>query len=90
MIPTIDMKRKLDQAVIGVWMGRHDQTALTSGRGKKHSWSGCASSFEPINMDIYCDVCIIILFVRAICIITVLLYAMKYVNVVLCKSVDLV
>jgi len=57
---------------------------------EKQRWSGCASSFEPMNMDIYCDVCIIMLCVQTICIIPVLLYAMKYVNVVLCKSVDLV
>ena len=38
--------------------------------------------------DIYCDVCIIILCVQTICFIPLLLYAMKYVNDVLCKSVD--
>ena len=38
----------------------------------------------------YCDVCIIILCVQTICIIPLILYAMKYVNVVLYKSVDLV
>ena len=43
-----------------------------------------------MNTEIYCDVCIIILCVQTICIIPVLLYAMKYVKVVLCKSVDLV
>jgi len=59
-------KRKLDRAVSGVWMGRHDQTALTSGRGKKQRWSGCASSFEPMNTEIYCDACIIILWVTII------------------------
>jgi len=35
-----------------------------------------------MNTDFYCDVCIIILCVQIICIITVLLYAIKYVNVV--------
>ena len=39
---------------------------------------------------IYCHVCIIILCVQTICIIPLLLYAMKYVNVILCKSIDLV
>jgi len=43
-----------------------------------------------MNMDIYCDVCIIILCVQTICITPVLLYAIKYVTAVLCKSVDLV
>ena len=82
-------KTKLDRAVSGVWIGRHDQTALTSGRGKKQRWSGCASSFGPMNTDFYCDACIIILCVQTICIIPVLLYAMKYVNVLLCKSIDM-
>jgi len=48
-----------------------------------------ASSFEPTNTDIYCDVCIIILCVQTTYIIPLLLYDMKYVKVVLCKSVDL-
>ena len=43
-----------------------------------------------MNTDIYCDAYIIILCVQTICIIPVPLYAMKYVNVVLCKFVDLV
>ena len=43
-----------------------------------------------MNTELYCDVCIIMLSVQTICIIPVLLYAVKYVNVVLCKSVDLV
>jgi len=67
-------------------MSFHDQTTLTSGRGK----SNVEAAFEPMNTDIYCDACIIILCVQTICIISVLLYAMKYVNVALCKSVDLV
>ena len=29
-------KRKLDRAIRGVWMGRHDQTAPTSGRWKSN------------------------------------------------------
>jgi len=74
-------KRKLDRLLSGVWMGRHDQTALTSGREKSY-----ASSFEPMNTDIYCDVCIINMCVQRICITPVLLYAMKYVNVVLCLA----
>ena len=79
---------KLDRALSGVWLGRHDQTVLTSVRGKKQLWSGCSSSFEPLNTDIYCDVCIIILCLQRICITPVLLYAIKYVNVIFCKSVD--
>ena len=46
--------------------------------------------FEPMNPDIYCDVCIIILCVQRICITRALFYSMKYVNVVSYKSVDLV
>jgi len=87
---TIDLKEKLNRVLSGIWLGRHDQTALTSGKGKKQRWSGCASSFEPMHTDIYCDVCITILCVQTIRIIPGLLNAMKYVNVVLCKSVDLV
>ena len=83
-------KRKLDRALSGLWLGRHDQTALNSGSGKKQRRSGYDSSFEPMNTDIYCDRCIIILCLQTICIIPVLLYAMKYVNVVLSKSVDVV
>jgi len=52
--------------------------------------SNVEACFEPMNTDICCDVCIIILCVQSICIIYVLLYAMKYVNVVLSKYVDLV
>jgi len=83
-------KIKLDQAFSGVWLGRHDQTALTSGRGKKQCWSGRVSRFDPIDTDIYCDVSIIILCEQRICITSVLVYAIKYINVVLCNSVDLV
>ena len=43
-----------------------------------------------MNTDIYCDMCIIILCVPRFYIIPVLLYLIKYVNVVLCESVDLV
>jgi len=75
-------ERKLDRALGDVWMGRHDQTALTSGRVQKQRWSDCASSLEPTNTDIYRDACIISLCAQTICIILVLLYAMKYVNVV--------
>ena len=57
--------------------------------GAKSNVEG-ASIFGRRSMDIYCDVCIIILFVQRICITRVLLYAIKYVNVVLCKCVDLV
>ena len=48
-----------------------------------------ASSFESMNTDIY-YACITILYMQRICITPVLLYAIKYVNVGLCKSVDLV
>ena len=41
----------------------------------------CASSFQPMNTDIYCEVSIIILRVQRIRITSVLLYAIKYVNV---------
>jgi len=37
----IENKRKLDRALSGFLLGRHDQTAQTSGRGKKQRWSGC-------------------------------------------------
>ena len=43
-----------------------------------------------MNTDIYCDVCIIILCVQRISITFILLYDIIYVNVVLCKAVDLV
>jgi len=70
-------KIKLDRALSGVWLGRHDQTVLTSVRGKKQRWSGCVSSFEPINTDIYCDMYIIILCVQRICVTPVLLYVLS-------------
>jgi len=70
-------KRKLDRAPSG--LGRRDQRR-----------SGRASSFEPMNTDSYCDLCIIILCVQRICITPLQLYAMKYVNLVLGKFVDLV
>ena len=66
------------------------KTALTSGRGRMQRRSGCTSSFEPMNTDIYCGVLIIILCVLRICITPVLFYAFKFVNDVLCESVDLV
>jgi len=43
-----------------------------------------------MDADIYCDACIIILYMQIICITPLLLYAMKYVNVVLRKSVDII
>jgi len=57
---------KLNRALSGVWLGHHDKTALTSGRGKKQNWSSCTSSFESMNTDIYCDVCIMIVWAENI------------------------
>jgi len=64
----------------------------TSLRFPKTTFKRLCSSFEPMNTDIYCDVCIIIIIlcVQIICITPVLLYAIKYLIVVLCKSVGVV
>ena len=43
--------------------------------------------FEPMKTDIYCDVYIIVLCVKTICIIPLLLYDIKFVNIVLGESV---
>ena len=50
-------------------------------------WTAEAAALRDLNLWIwtyeYCDVCTIILYVQTICIIPVLLYVMKYVNIVL-------